>query len=100
MTNLSNAIASAVNKVAAALSALQGYGLQKQQGDTSRPRRQLSGQIQSLNDSLDELEKPASPKLANNWKTCSLRSRAQLPHCASTGAAAGYGSSPSAGRAV
>jgi tol-pal system protein YbgF len=45
----------AVNKVAAALSALQTT-LQKQQGDSAGRVDQLSGQLQSLNDTLDELK--------------------------------------------
>jgi tol-pal system protein YbgF len=44
-----------INKVAAAVTALQ-ESLQKQQGDTSTHTDQLSGQIQSLNDSIDELK--------------------------------------------
>ncbi len=45
----------AVNKVAAAVTLLQTT-LQKQQGDSSAHVDQLSGQLQSLNDSLDELK--------------------------------------------
>jgi tol-pal system protein YbgF len=55
MKNLVERDTDAVNKVAAAVSALQGT-LQKQQGDSSSHVDQLSGQIQSLNDSLDELK--------------------------------------------
>ncbi|HEV3306673.1 MAG TPA: tol-pal system protein YbgF [Candidatus Sulfotelmatobacter sp.] len=55
MKNLVERDTDAVNKVAAALGALQAT-LQKQQGDSSSHVDQLSGQIQSLNDSLDELK--------------------------------------------
>ena len=55
MTNLVERDTDAVNKVAAAVTALQNT-LQKQQGDSSSHVDQLSGQIQSLNDSLDELK--------------------------------------------
>src|SRR5271157_1787637 len=52
MKNLVEQDTDAVNKVAAALASLQA-SLQKQQGDSSTHVEQLSGQIQSLNDSLD-----------------------------------------------
>jgi tol-pal system protein YbgF len=55
MKNLVEQDTDAVNKVAAALGALQAT-LQKQQGDASTHVDQLSGQIQALNDSLDELK--------------------------------------------
>ena len=55
MKNLVEQDTDAVNKVAAALTALQTT-LQKQQGDSGTHVDQLSGQIQSLNDSLDELK--------------------------------------------
>jgi tol-pal system protein YbgF len=55
MKNLVERDTDAVNKVAAALTALQAT-LQKQQGDSSSHVDQLSGQIQSLNDTLDELK--------------------------------------------
>jgi len=55
MKNLVEQDTDAVNKVAAALASLQA-SLQKQQGDSSTHVEQLSGQIQSLNDSLDELK--------------------------------------------
>ena len=55
MNNLVEQDTDAVNKVAAAISALQST-LQKQQGDSASHVDQLSGQIQSLNDSLDELK--------------------------------------------
>ena len=55
MKNLVEQDTDAVNKVAAALTNLQAT-LQKQQGDSSSHVDQLSGQIQSLNDSLDELK--------------------------------------------
>jgi tol-pal system protein YbgF len=55
MNNLVERDTDAVNKAVTALSALQA-SLQKQQGDSSTHVDQLSGQIQSLNDSLDELK--------------------------------------------
>ena len=55
MKNLVERDTDAVNKVAAAVNALQAT-LQKQQGDSSSHVDQLSGQIQSLNDTLDELK--------------------------------------------
>src|ERR1700728_940708 len=55
MNNLVERDTDTVNKVAAAVSALQST-LQKQQGDSSTHVDQLSGQLQSLNDSLDELK--------------------------------------------
>jgi tol-pal system protein YbgF len=59
MKNLVERDTDAVNKVAAALTALQTTlqtNLQKQQGDSAARVDQLSGQIQSLNDSIDELK--------------------------------------------
>ena len=55
MKNLVEHDTDAVNKVAVALTALQTT-LQKQQGDSSTHVDQLSGQIQALNDTLDELK--------------------------------------------
>ena len=55
MKNLVEQDTDAVNKVAIALSALQTT-LQKQQGDSSTHVDALSGQIQALNDTLDELK--------------------------------------------
>ena len=55
MKNLVERDTDSVNKVAAALTALQN-SLQKQQGDSSGHVEQLSGQLQSLNDTLDELK--------------------------------------------
>ena len=55
MNNLVDRDTDAVNKVAAAVSTLQST-LQKQQGDSASHVDQLSGQIQALNDSLDELK--------------------------------------------
>src|ERR1035437_45556 len=55
MNNLVERDTDAVNKVAAAVSTLQST-LQKQQGDSSTHVDQLSGQLQSLNDTLDELK--------------------------------------------
>jgi tol-pal system protein YbgF len=55
MKNLVERDTDAVNKAAASLNALQGT-LQKQQGDSAGRVEQLGGQIQSLNDTLDELK--------------------------------------------
>jgi tol-pal system protein YbgF len=55
MKNLVEQDTDAVNKVANALNGLQST-LQKQQADGGSKVDQLSGQIQSLNDSLDELK--------------------------------------------
>src|ERR1700736_4607273 len=55
MNNLVERDTDDVNKVAAPVSALQST-LQKQQGDSSTHVDQLSGQLQSLNDTLDELK--------------------------------------------
>jgi len=59
MKNLVEQDTDAINKATAALTALQGTlqtNLQKQQGDSAARVDQLSGQIQSLNDTLDELK--------------------------------------------
>ncbi len=59
MKNLVEQDTDAVNKATAALTALQATlqtNLQKQQGDSAARIDQLSGQIQSLNDTLDELK--------------------------------------------
>src|SRR3984885_3502576 len=55
MNNLVERDTDAVNKVAAAVSALQST-LQKQQGDSSTHVDQLSGHLQPLNDTLNELK--------------------------------------------
>src|SRR5262249_51763316 len=55
MKNLVEQDTDAVNKVAGALTALQGT-LSKQQADSAGHGDQLSGQIQALNDSIDELK--------------------------------------------
>ena len=55
MKNLVEQDTDAVNKVAAALNALQTT-LQKQQTDSGSHTDQLSGQIQALNDTMDELK--------------------------------------------
>jgi len=55
MKNLVEQDTDAVNKVANALTALQTT-LAKQQGDAGTKSDQLSGQIQALNDSIDELK--------------------------------------------
>jgi tol-pal system protein YbgF len=55
MKNLMDQNTDSMNKVAAAITALQ-TGLEKLQSDSSGRVDQLSGQIQALNDSLDELK--------------------------------------------
>ncbi len=55
MKNLVEQSSDSMNKVAASLTELQGT-LQKQQTDTGAHVDQLSGQIQALNDTLDELK--------------------------------------------
>src|SRR6266850_5868282 len=55
MKNLVEQSTDSMNKVAASLTDLQGT-LQKQQTDTGTHVDQLSGQIQALNDTLDELK--------------------------------------------
>jgi tol-pal system protein YbgF len=55
MKNLVEQDTDAVNKVAAALNALQ-VTLQKQQADGGTKTDQLSGQIQALNDTMDEIK--------------------------------------------
>jgi tol-pal system protein YbgF len=55
MKNLVEQDTDAVNKVAAALNALQTT-LQKQQNDGGTKTDQLSGQIQALNDTMDEIK--------------------------------------------
>jgi len=59
MKNLVEQDTDAINKAAAAINALQTTlqtNLQKEQGDSSARLDQLSGQIQSLNDTMDELK--------------------------------------------
>jgi tol-pal system protein YbgF len=55
MKNLLDQNTDSMNKTATAIAGLQAF-LQKQQGDSGAHVDQLSGQIQSLNDSLDELK--------------------------------------------
>lgn len=55
MNNLVQGDADSVNKLVVALTALQTT-LQKQQADSGAKTDQLSGQIQALNDTLDELK--------------------------------------------
>ena len=55
MKNLVETDTDAINKVTGGLTTLQAT-LQKQQGDSASHVDQLSGQIQSLNDTLDELK--------------------------------------------
>jgi tol-pal system protein YbgF len=59
MKNLVEQDTDAINKVTGALTTLQATlqsNLQKQQGDSAARIDQISGQIQSLNDSIDELK--------------------------------------------
>ena len=74
MKNLVEQDTDAINKVADALNALQAT-LQKQQSDGGSKIDQLSGQIQALNDTMDEI-KVRLARSASNWKTCRRRSRA------------------------
>src|SRR5215469_11098700 len=55
MKNLVETDTDAVNKAVAAVNALQTT-LQKQQGDAGSKADQISGQIQALNDTMDELK--------------------------------------------
>ena len=55
MKNLVEKDTDAVNKLAGALNTLQTT-LQKQQGDEGSKSEQLSGQIQALNDTMDEIK--------------------------------------------
>jgi tol-pal system protein YbgF len=55
MNNLVEKSTDSINKVAATMGDLQST-LQKQQGDSGSRVEQISGQIQALNDSLDELK--------------------------------------------
>src|SRR6266436_3893052 len=55
MKNLVEQDTDAVNKVATALNALQAT-LQKQQNDGGTRTDQISGQLQALNDTMDELK--------------------------------------------
>src|SRR5271163_4271119 len=55
MKNLVEQDTDAINKVTLAINGLQA-SLQKQQGDSATHVDQLGGQIQSLNDTLDELK--------------------------------------------
>ena len=55
MKNLIDQNTDTMNKVGAAINNLQGL-IQKQQGDSASHGDQLSGQIQALNDSIDELK--------------------------------------------
>ncbi len=55
MKNLVEQDTDAINKVTVAINSLQAT-LQKQQGDSAAHVDQLAGQIQSLNDTLDELK--------------------------------------------
>jgi len=55
MKNLMDQNTDTMNKVGSAVNNLQGL-IQKQQGDSATHGDQLSGQIQALNDSIDELK--------------------------------------------
>ena len=95
MNNLVERDSDAVNKVAAAITALQTT-LLKQQGDSSSHVDQLSGQIQALNDSLDELK----ARLAKVSKQLEDMQASQQSAAASnrpaTSTAAGFGAGPTA----
>ena len=92
MKNLVEQDTDAVNKVAAALNALQTT-LQKQQADAGAKTDQLSGQIQALNDTMDEL-KVRLAKVSKQLEDmqAAQQSLARSRHAA--GAAAGAGQAP------
>jgi tol-pal system protein YbgF len=93
MKNLVEQDTDAINKVTAALTALQATlqtNLQKQQGDSSAKLDQISGQVQALNDTLDELKvrlakatkqledmQAAQQSLAANQATAQAQQQAQ-----------------------
>ena len=81
MKNLVEADTDAVNKVSLAITALQS-ALEKQQGDSSAKTDQVSGQIQALNDSIDELK----AKLAQVSKQLADMQSAQSSQLASDAA--------------
>src|SRR5260370_16939635 len=75
MRNLVEQDTDAVNKVATPITSLQGI-IQKQQGDASPRLDQLSGQVQALNDTLDEFKTPLT-KLTNQLQH--LQAPQQIP---------------------
>ena len=79
MNNLVERDTDAVNKAAAAINALQ-LTLQKQQGDSASHVDQLSGQLQTLNDSLDELKARLAKvsKQLEDMQSTSQSTQAQL----------------------
>lgn len=81
MKNLMDQNTDSMNKVSAAMTALQ-TGLEKLQSDNSGKVDQLSGQIQALNDSLDELK----ARLAKVAKQLDDVQAAQQNQAASTAA--------------
>src|SRR5882762_10954895 len=83
MKNLVEQNTDAANKTTAAITALQ-TSLQKQQGDSSGHVDQLSGQIQALNDTMDELK----VRLAKVSKQLEDMQSAQQSIAATTQAAA------------
>ena len=83
MRNLVEQDTDAVNKVANALNSLQ-TALQKQQADGGSKVDQLSGQIQALNDTMDEIK----VRLAKVTKQLEDMQAAQQSIQATTGAAA------------
>src|ERR1700756_1016295 len=74
MKNLVEQNTDASNKTTAAITALQNT-LQKQQGDAAGRVDQLSGQIQALNDTMDEL-KVRLAKVSKQLEDCNRSSRA------------------------
>src|SRR5579871_4564340 len=81
MKNLMDQNTDSMNKVTAAITALQG-SLEKLQNDNGAKVDQLSGQIQALNDSLDELK----ARLAKVSKQLEDVQAAQQNQAASTAA--------------
>jgi len=66
MKNLMDQNTDTMNKVGSAVNSLQGL-IQKQQGDSATHGDQLSGQIQALNDTIDEL-KPRLAAVSKQWE--------------------------------
>ena len=99
MKNLVEQDTDAVNKVAGALNSLQTT-LQGQQAAGGSKVDQLSGQIQALNDTLDEL-KARLAKVSKQLED--MQAAQQSPGCAAGAAASpaeGHGRRAAAGRAL
>ncbi len=90
MKNLVEQDTDAINKVAAPSTALQAT-LQKQQGDSSTHVDQLSGQIQSLNDTLDELKARLAKVSKQLEDMQSSQQSLAAQQSTAAGAATGYG---------